>query len=87
MADIDVRAEARVVGMAVGDHRARNRSPRVDVKVAGLHPKQYYWLWVTGDDGHRIGAGTFTGVSRPAEFRLMAAVPLSEARRDDWVCP
>jgi anti-sigma factor RsiW len=57
---------------------------RVDVKVAGLHPKQYYWLWVTGDDGHRIGAGTFTGVRRPTEIRLMAAVPLSEARRV-WV--
>ena len=49
-----------------------------------MQPGHYYWLWVTGDDGHRIGAGTFNGTRRSTEMRLMAAVPLSEARRI-WV--
>ena len=34
MADIDLRAEARVVGMRMGDDRARNGAPGIDVKVA-----------------------------------------------------
>jgi anti-sigma factor RsiW len=56
----------------------------VDVKVSGLHPGDYYWLWVTGDDGHRLPAGTFQGSQHQTEFRLTAAMPLSEARRI-WV--
>jgi anti-sigma factor RsiW len=57
---------------------------KVDVKVAGLHPGHYYWLWVTGDDGHRIPAGTFSGTRRSTKMELLAALPLSEARRI-WV--
>ena len=34
MADINLRAEARVVGMRMGDDRARNGAPGIDVKVA-----------------------------------------------------
>ena len=34
MADINIRAEARVVGMRVGDDGARNRAPGIDVKIA-----------------------------------------------------
>ena len=34
MADINLRAEARVVGMRMGDDGARDGSPGVDVKVA-----------------------------------------------------
>ncbi len=34
MADIDLRAGARVIGMGVGDEGARDWAPRVDVKVA-----------------------------------------------------
>jgi Putative zinc-finger len=56
----------------------------VDVRFAGLHPGEYYWLWLTGDDGHRIPAGSFSGSSHSTEVQLMAAVPLSEARRI-WV--
>ena len=56
----------------------------VDIKVAGLHPGHYYWLWVTGDDGHRIPAGSFSGTQRSSELHLLAAVPFSEARRI-WV--
>jgi anti-sigma factor RsiW len=56
----------------------------VDVKVSGLHPGHYYWFWVTGDDGHRIPAGTFSGSKQSTEVHLMSAVPLAEARRI-WV--
>ena len=35
VADIDVRPEPRMVGMAVGDHRARDRAPGIDMKIAG----------------------------------------------------
>ena len=34
MADIDLRAEARVIGMRMGDDGARNRAPGIDVKIA-----------------------------------------------------
>ena len=36
MADVDIRPEARVVGVAMGNHRARDGPPRVDMKIAGL---------------------------------------------------
>ena len=54
----------------------------VDVKVSsGLRPGHYYWLWITGDDGHRVAAGSFQGSAHATEIHLTAAVPLSEARR------
>ena len=34
MADINLRAEARVVGMRMGDDGARDGSPGIDVKIA-----------------------------------------------------
>jgi hypothetical protein len=34
MADVNLRAEARVVGMGMGDDGAGNRAPGIDVKVA-----------------------------------------------------
>ena len=34
MADINIRTEARVVGMRVGDDCARDRAPGIDVKIA-----------------------------------------------------
>jgi len=58
----------------------------IDVKVSGLDPHRYYWLWLTGDDAehHRMAAGTFTGSQKPADIRMSAALPLDEARRI-WV--
>ena len=32
--DINLRAEARVIGMRMGDDRSRNRPPGINVKVA-----------------------------------------------------
>ena len=34
MADVNIRAEARVVGMGMGDDRPRNGAPGIDVKIA-----------------------------------------------------
>lgn len=34
MADVNIRAEARVIGMGVGDDGALNRAPGIDMKVA-----------------------------------------------------
>jgi anti-sigma factor RsiW len=64
--------------------RARAVGTEVDLKVAGLDRGHYYWLWLTGDNGHRIAAGTFSGTGGSTEVRLMDALPLSEARRI-WV--
>jgi len=64
--------------------RSQATGTAIDVKVAGLDPHRYYWLWVTGDDDHRMNAGTFTGSAQPTDIRLTSAVPLDEARRI-WV--
>ena len=63
---------------------AKSVGTEVDVKFAGLRPGHYYWLWLTGADGDRIAAGTFSGSRHSTEIRLMAALPLSETRRI-WV--
>jgi putative zinc finger protein/anti-sigma-K factor RskA len=64
--------------------RARPAGTEVAFRVQGLHPGDYYWLWVTGDDGDRIPAGTFQGANGPVNVTMTAAVPLQEARRV-WV--
>ena len=57
----------------------------VAFRVSGLHHGDYYWLWVTGDDGDRIGAGTFQGTGvTPTNLVMTAAIRLSDARRI-WV--
>jgi hypothetical protein len=56
----------------------------IDMTVAGLKPGHYYWLWLTGEDHDRLGAGTFKGTRGESELRLMAALPLDEAERI-WV--
>jgi hypothetical protein len=64
--------------------RTQDVGTAIDVKVSGLDPHRYYWLWLTGDDEHRMGAGTFTGSNRPSDIKLTAALPVDEARRI-WV--
>jgi anti-sigma factor RsiW len=85
-------AGTRVVLPAVGPERATatatlrstDAGTVVDMKVAGLHRGDYYWLWITDEQGHRLGAGTFQGTDHPVSKRFSAAMPLSEARRI-WV--
>jgi predicted anti-sigma-YlaC factor YlaD len=56
----------------------------VSLRVTGLHDGDAYWLWLTGDDGDRIGAGTFNGAKSPLSMKMTAAIPLSATRRI-WV--
>ena len=77
-------AMSGTAGRATATLRSASAGTEVDVKVTGLHPGHYYWLWLTGDDGHRIPAGTFSGTGSKDELQLMAAIPLSETRRI-WV--
>ncbi len=63
---------------------AKPAGTEVAFHVQGLHPGDYYWLWVTGDDGDRIPAGTFQGSDGPVNVTMTAALPLDEARRV-WV--
>ncbi len=62
----------------------RPAGTEVHLHFAGLHRDGYYWLWLTGDDGDRVAAGTFRGDPDAATVRLTAALPLGEARRI-WV--
>jgi hypothetical protein len=66
----------------------------------GLHRGDVYWLWLTGPDGKRIGAGTFNG-GRTGRFDITTycALPYPQVRRvwvtdganhvvlDAWVTP
>ena len=52
--------------------------------VSGLHEGEYYWLWLTGADEHRIPAGTFRGTASSANLVMTAAIPLADTRRI-WV--
>jgi hypothetical protein len=80
----------RVVIPGVGRARATatltsaSGGTEIDMKVGGLKPGHYYWLWLTGEDEKRMGAGTFKGTVGQCELKLTAAVPLSEADRI-WV--
>ncbi len=64
--------------------RAKSAGTEVELQATGLHRGDYYWLWVTDEEGHRLGAGTFRGSDHPVTMHLMAAMPLAEARRI-WV--
>ena len=50
----------------------------------GLDDGDWYWLWLTGDDGKRVPAGTFRGTGGTVEVTLISALPLDAARRI-WV--
>jgi hypothetical protein len=69
-------ASATLVSKSVGT--------QINVKVAGLKPGHYYWMWLTGDDDHRVGAGTFRGSQDATRLTFTAAIPLDKAERI-WV--
>src|SRR5262245_12268419 len=75
---------SRVGVSAAATLRARDAGTEVSFRVSGLHTGDYYWLWLTGDDEHRVAAGTFQGTDKPSKLVMTAALPLSEARRI-WV--
>jgi len=57
---------------------------RVKFHVSGLRAGDYYWLWLTGDDGDRVAAGTFRGSATAVDLTMNAAIELRDARRI-WV--
>jgi anti-sigma factor RsiW len=73
-------------GEAVGSARlvARAWGTEVVLEVSGLDDGDVYWVWLTDDDGERVGAGTLVGTGERAEAVLASAVPADAARRI-WV--
>lgn len=75
-----------------GDHGARGEAELVSkpwgtevaLHASGLRDGEVYWLWLTGDDGVRVGAGTFIGVGDRVDAVLAAGLPADLARRV-WV--
>lgn len=72
-----VDATARLVEQSWGT--------QVEFRADGLDPDGWYWLWVTGPDGRRVGAGSFQG-SATGEVRVVlgAALPYQSCDRV-WV--
>jgi anti-sigma factor RsiW len=64
--------------------RARASGTEVDLVADGLDAGDWYWLWLTGDDGNRVPAGTFRGTGDQVEVTLSSALQLDAARRI-WV--
>jgi hypothetical protein len=63
---------------------AHDEGTEVHLAADGLDDGDWYWLWLTGPDGHRVGAGTFRGTGNDVHVTLTAALPLDEAERI-WV--
>ena len=64
--------------------RAHASGTEVDLVADGLDKGDWYWLWLTGDDGNRVAAGTFRGTGDTVQVTLSSALPLDAARRI-WV--
>ncbi|MCU1428342.1 MAG: hypothetical protein JWL83_2342 [Actinomycetia bacterium] len=76
--------EPRGVAASAVLHR-REYGTNVSLKVAGLHEGgEWYWLWLTGDNGKRVGAGSFQANGGEASVQMTSALPLSATRRV-WV--
>ena len=58
----------------------RSAGIEVGFHVSGLDDAEYYWVWVTGDDGDRISAGTFQGDPNPVNLTMSVAIPMKDAR-------
>jgi anti-sigma-K factor RskA len=63
---------------------AADEGTRVKLHVDGLDDGDWYWLWVTGADGRRVGAGTFRATSRRQNLTMTAALATSRTLRV-WV--
>jgi anti-sigma-K factor RskA len=71
-----VRAEAVLYSQDAGT--------RVNLRVHGLDDHEFYWLWVTGSNGKRIAAGSFSP-SKPNESLTMSAALSRMATKRVWV--
>lgn len=85
-------AHGTVVALESPDHRIHASAvlfkqvagTRVRLQVAGLDDGESYWLWVTGADGKRVGAGTFTASTTHEDVTMSAALAFVGAKRV-WV--
>lgn len=57
---------------------------RVRLHVDGLDDGEWYWLWVTGADGDRVAAGTFSATQKRQDLTMTAALSVSGTKRV-WV--
>ncbi len=63
----------------------REYGTEVALHVTGLsNDNEWYWLWLTGDDGKRVAAGTFQASNGEVSVDMNSALPLSSTRRV-WV--
>jgi hypothetical protein len=69
---------------AVAELRERDYGTEVTLDIEGLEDGDTYWLWLTGADGDRVGAGTFTAKSDHFTCEMTAAIPFADTRRV-WV--
>jgi anti-sigma-K factor RskA len=63
---------------------AHDEGTEVRLVATGLDEGDWYWLWLTGDDGDRVAAGTFRGTAGDVDVTLTSALSLKDARRI-WV--
>ena len=57
---------------------------RVKLHVVGLDDGEWYWLWLTGADGHRVAAGSFAGGHAAENLTLSSAIA-PDATKRVWV--
>ena len=77
------RIEFATTAGATGSAELVSRSwgTEVSLDVDGLDEGEVYWLWLTGDDGKRVVAGTLIGTGGPVQAVLASAIPTEDARR------
>jgi anti-sigma-K factor RskA len=63
---------------------SQDTGTRVKLHVDGLDDHEFYWLWVTGSNGKRIAAGSFTA-SRSSENLTMSAALSRAATKRVWL--
>jgi hypothetical protein len=56
----------------------------VKLAISGLDDGEWYWLWLTGADGDRVGAGTFKASGDDFTCNMTSAIAYAKTRRI-WV--
>jgi hypothetical protein len=69
---------------ATAELRKADYGTEVKLAISGLDDGEWYWLWLTGSDGKRVGAGTFKASGDHFTCDMTSALPLDKARRI-WV--
>jgi hypothetical protein len=69
---------------ATAELRDRDFGTEVTLDIDGLDDGATYWLWLTGADGDRVGAGTFVGHGSHYSVAMTSAIALDDTVRI-WV--